>query len=243
MNSQTHGMSQPELWQNIGELTVAVTRPWPFLMPPLQPTGGVLSHLDHSQAFPPSAHLPRAGPLVLLPRVVGAARLLPGVSPLYLQAKTAVLWALFSKKLHCPHNGSNLFHCPLPSAHMPSCPPSSSTKVLNNPSLLRVFSAQPGIFLPKVTVLEEQEEQGGAKSPQPSLSLLLSITEALPSTRDSSGPWLGPSIPSMMSRNLPFLSCPERLPLSKPHITGTRLPPHLFSGCNFSLNYLPPLSI
>ena len=120
--------------------------------------------------------------------------------------------------------------------------PGEGTQLLLWP-LLGVFSAQQGLFLPKVTVLEEQEEQGGAKSPQPSLSLLLSITEALPSTRDSSGPWPGPSIPSMMSRNLPFLSCPERLPLSKPYITGTRLPPHLFSGCNFSLNYLPPLSI
>ena len=125
---------------------------------------GVLSHLDHSQALSPSAHLPRAGPLALLPRVVGAARLLPGVSPLHLQPKTAVLWALLSEKLHCPHNGSNLFHCPLPSAHMPSCPPSSSTKVLINPSLLRLFSAQPGIFLPKVTVLEGQEKWGGGKS-------------------------------------------------------------------------------
>lgn len=84
---------------------------------------GFLSHLDQSQAPSPSAHLPCARPLALLPRVVGAARLLPGVSPLHLQPKTAVFWALFSEKFHCPHKEGDSFHCPLPSsphAQLPS---------------------------------------------------------------------------------------------------------------------------
>ena len=81
---------------------------------------------------------------------------------------------------------------PSPPAHMPSCPPSSSIKVLNNPSLLRVFPAQPGLLLLQVTDRRNREV---AKSPPPSLSSLLSITEALPSTRPPLAPGPGPQYP------------------------------------------------
>lgn len=169
MNSQTHDMSQPELglWENIRELTVAVTRPWPFLMPPTQPTvGSFLTLIIHKPLLPlltchvPGLLLSSPGWWVLLGSVLGSPHCT--FSPRQQRSGRS---SPRSSTAHTREATSSIV--PSPAAHIPSCPPSSSTKVLNNPSLLRVFSAQPGLFLPEVTMLEEHKRRW-----QKALSLL-----------------------------------------------------------------------